>query len=76
MSGSTIEPGRLPILGVEDNAADAFAFERALAGTRYQLISVRRVADAKRVLERVSLRRHPAGYHAGGRGQPGACSSI
>ena len=50
----TIEPGRLPILGVEDNAADSFAFERALAGTRYQLIPVRSVADAKRVLERIS----------------------
>jgi signal transduction histidine kinase/CheY-like chemotaxis protein len=49
-----IEPGRLPVLGVEDNAADAFAFERALAGTRYQLVAVRSVADAKRVLELVS----------------------
>lgn len=49
-----LEPGRIPILGLEDNAADSFAFERALAGSQYQLVSVRSVAEAKRALERFS----------------------
>ena len=62
----TIEPGRLPVLGVEDNAADSFAFERAAAGTRFQLIPFRSVADAKRVLEADLACRHPARHHAGG----------
>lgn len=50
----SLEPGRVPILGVEDNAADSFAFERALAGSRYQLLAVRTVAAASRALERFS----------------------
>lgn len=50
----TVEPGRIAVLGVEDNAADSFAFERALADTRYQLVTVRNVAEAKRALERFS----------------------
>jgi signal transduction histidine kinase/CheY-like chemotaxis protein len=49
-----LEPERTPILGLEDNAADSFAFERALAGSRYQLVSVRSVAEARRALERFS----------------------
>jgi len=49
-----IEPGRVPVLVLEDDAADAFSLERALARSRYQPVSVRSVADAKRVLERVA----------------------
>jgi CheY-like chemotaxis protein len=49
-----LEPGRIPILAVEDNDADAFAFARALAGTRYQVLPARTVAQAKRALDRVS----------------------
>jgi signal transduction histidine kinase/CheY-like chemotaxis protein len=47
-----IDPDRIAVLGVEDDAADAFAFERALAGTRYQLVLVRSAAEASRALER------------------------
>ena len=46
-----VEPGRLPILVVEDNAADAFSVERALSRSRYQAIPARTIAEAKRVLE-------------------------
>jgi signal transduction histidine kinase/CheY-like chemotaxis protein len=48
----TIDPERIAVLGVEDDAADAFAFERALAGTGYQLVTVRSIAEAARALER------------------------
>jgi signal transduction histidine kinase/CheY-like chemotaxis protein len=47
-----IDPERITVLSVEDDAADAFAFERALAGTRYQLIPARSTAEAVRALER------------------------
>jgi signal transduction histidine kinase/CheY-like chemotaxis protein len=46
-----IEPGRVPVLVVEDNAADAFAIERALAGSPYQALSVRSTAKARRALQ-------------------------
>jgi len=52
--GWTIEQGRVPVLVLEDNPADAFSLERALAYSRYQPISVRTIADAKRVLERIT----------------------
>ena len=47
-----VEADRIPVLSVEDNAADTFAFERALAGSRYQLIAARTLAEAGRALER------------------------
>jgi signal transduction histidine kinase/CheY-like chemotaxis protein len=47
-----IDPERIAVLCVEDDAADTFAFERALVGTRYQLIAVRSTAEAERALER------------------------
>jgi signal transduction histidine kinase/CheY-like chemotaxis protein len=50
----TAEPGRLAVLTVEDNAADSFVFERALAGSRYQMLPARSLAEAKRALERVT----------------------
>jgi signal transduction histidine kinase/CheY-like chemotaxis protein len=49
-----LEDGRMPVLVVEDNAADAFAYERALAGSRYQALSARSLAQAKVALERFS----------------------
>jgi signal transduction histidine kinase/CheY-like chemotaxis protein len=49
-----LAPDRIPVLSIEDNAADAFAFERALAGSRYQLIPARSLAEASRALERFS----------------------
>lgn len=51
-----IEPDRVPVLIVEDNAADAFVSERALAGSSYQALTVRSVAQAKKALQCV----HPA----------------
>ena len=50
----SIEPGRLPVLALEDDPADALALQHALRGSRYQLLPVRSVAEAKRALERVS----------------------
>jgi CheY-like chemotaxis protein len=47
-----LEPGRVPVLTVEDNPADAFACERALAGSTYQPLPARSIAEAKRALER------------------------
>jgi len=49
-----LAPDRIPVLSIEDNAADAFAFERALADSRYQLIPARSLAEASRALERFS----------------------
>ncbi|MGA8401019.1 MAG: ATP-binding protein [Stellaceae bacterium] len=45
-----IEPGRLPVLVVEDDSADAFAIERMLASSRYQPIVAHTVADAKEAI--------------------------
>ncbi|MGE5538864.1 MAG: ATP-binding protein [Gemmatimonas sp.] len=49
-----LEPGRVPVLVLEDNAADAFSIERALAHTRYQPLPARDIGEARRVLERVT----------------------
>jgi signal transduction histidine kinase/response regulator RpfG family c-di-GMP phosphodiesterase len=53
-AGWTPEPGRLAVLVVEDDAVDSFTFERVLAGTRYQLLPTRSLAEAKRALEHVT----------------------
>jgi CheY-like chemotaxis protein len=47
-----IEPGRIPVLLVEDNSADAFAFERMLAPSSYQPIVTHTIQQAKEALER------------------------
>jgi signal transduction histidine kinase/DNA-binding response OmpR family regulator len=47
-----LELGRVPVLTVEDNPADAFACERALSGSAYQPLPARSIAEAKRALER------------------------
>jgi CheY-like chemotaxis protein/two-component sensor histidine kinase len=49
----TVDPDRLQILAVEDNPADSFSAQRALAQSRYQVIPVRSIVEAKRVMERV-----------------------
>jgi signal transduction histidine kinase/CheY-like chemotaxis protein len=49
-----VETGRLPVLLVDDDPADSFAMERGLSTSRYQILTVRRVADVRRALERVS----------------------
>jgi signal transduction histidine kinase/CheY-like chemotaxis protein len=47
------EPGRVPLLVVEDDAADAFALERMLAASRYQVVRARSIAQARRLLEQL-----------------------
>jgi signal transduction histidine kinase/CheY-like chemotaxis protein len=50
-----VEPGQAPVLVVEDNAADAFACERALAGSIYQAITARSTAQAKAALDKFPI---------------------
>ena len=50
------DAGRLPVLVVEDNPADAFAIKRALADSPYQALEARTIAAARGWLERL----HPA----------------
>jgi signal transduction histidine kinase/CheY-like chemotaxis protein len=45
-----IEPGRIPVLVVEDDSADVFAFERMLAPSRYQPVVAHTVAEAREAL--------------------------
>jgi CheY-like chemotaxis protein/two-component sensor histidine kinase len=46
-----LDPERLPVLVVEDNAADAFSIERIVADSQYQVMVAHNVAEAKRALE-------------------------
>src|SRR5688572_22665352 len=45
-----IVPGKLPVLVVEDADEDLLLFERALAGTRYQMVPARSVGGAMMAL--------------------------
>ena len=47
-----LEPGRVPVLIVEDDAADAFALERILAPSRYQPIVTATIDEARQLQER------------------------
>jgi signal transduction histidine kinase/CheY-like chemotaxis protein len=49
----TIEPGRIPLLLVEDDPADAHAIQRLLAGSLYHPLHARSVRDAKRIMQAV-----------------------
>ncbi len=51
-----LEPGSIPLLVVEDDAADAFALKRILADSSYQAITARSVRQAQQVLDEA----HPA----------------
>ena len=46
-----VDPGRTPVLVVEDDSADAFTFERILAPSSYQPIVARTISEAKRAME-------------------------
>jgi signal transduction histidine kinase/CheY-like chemotaxis protein len=46
-----VEPGRAPVLVVEDDPADALAIDRLLAGSIYQAVIVRSVRQAKSALD-------------------------
>ena len=48
-----LDAGKLPVLVVEDNPADAFAVRRALADSPYQAIEACTIAGARRWLERL-----------------------
>jgi CheY-like chemotaxis protein/anti-sigma regulatory factor (Ser/Thr protein kinase) len=48
-----IDPGRTPVLVVEDDSADAFTFERILAPSSYQPIVARTISEAKQAMEHV-----------------------
>ena len=52
----TVEPGKSPVMVLEDDPADAFAIERILAGSPYQMLRVHTVRQAQHVLRHV----HPA----------------
>jgi signal transduction histidine kinase/CheY-like chemotaxis protein len=49
----TVDPDRIPLLYVEDNAAEAFAITRILADTPYQALHATSVREAERILELV-----------------------
>ena len=49
----TVEPGRVPLLLVEDDPADAHAIQRLLAGSIYQPLHARSVRDARRIMQTV-----------------------
>jgi signal transduction histidine kinase/CheY-like chemotaxis protein len=48
-----LEPGRIPVLLVEDDPADALAIERLLAGSIYQPLLARSVRDARSLMQAV-----------------------
>ncbi|HEX4892183.1 MAG TPA: ATP-binding protein, partial [Hyphomicrobiaceae bacterium] len=45
-----LDPGRIPVLAVEDDGADMAVLERCLSGTRYQLIGAASIAESRRAL--------------------------
>jgi signal transduction histidine kinase/CheY-like chemotaxis protein len=49
----TVDPERIPLLYVEDNAAEAFAITRILADTPYQALHATSVREAERIMELV-----------------------
>jgi signal transduction histidine kinase/CheY-like chemotaxis protein len=51
--GWHLEPGKIPVLMVEDDPADAFTMERLLAGTDYQPVWARSIRQAQGILRRV-----------------------
>lgn len=48
-----LEPGRIPVLVVEDSDEDMLLYERALMGTRYQVVPTRSVSTARAALEAI-----------------------
>jgi signal transduction histidine kinase/CheY-like chemotaxis protein len=47
----SLQPGRAAVLVVEDNDADMAMYERALAGTRFQLVPARSLSAARAALD-------------------------
>jgi signal transduction histidine kinase/CheY-like chemotaxis protein len=48
-----LEPGRVPVLAVEDDPADAFALKRILSDTPYQTLHTRSIRRAQQILRLV-----------------------
>ncbi len=48
-----VQPGRVPVLVLEDDSADAFAFERIFAPSCYQPFIVRTVDEARRAIDQL-----------------------
>jgi signal transduction histidine kinase/CheY-like chemotaxis protein len=49
----SLDPGKVPVLMVEDDPADAFAMKRILADTPYQLLRARSIRRAQQLLQEV-----------------------
>jgi CheY-like chemotaxis protein len=49
----TPEPGKVPVMVVEDDPADAFTLERVLAGSIYQFLRVQTIRQAQEMLQRM-----------------------
>jgi signal transduction histidine kinase/DNA-binding response OmpR family regulator len=47
----SLQPGRAAVLVIEDNDADMTMYERALAGTRFQLVPARSLSAARAALD-------------------------
>ena len=52
-AGLSPDPSRKPVLVVDDDDADLLLYERALAGTQYQIVPVRSAAAAVKALESI-----------------------
>ena len=52
-AGLLPDPSRKPVLVVDDDDADLLLYERALAGTQYQIVPVRSAAAAVKALESI-----------------------
>jgi signal transduction histidine kinase/DNA-binding response OmpR family regulator len=50
---SPIQPGRVPVLVVEDSDEDLLLYERALSGTRYQVVPARSTTAAVAALDAI-----------------------
>jgi signal transduction histidine kinase/CheY-like chemotaxis protein len=51
-----LEEGRIPVLAVDDDPADAFGMERALAHSSYQVLTVHTLDEARQAMEQVTPR--------------------
>ena len=49
----SLEPGRVPVLAVEDDPADTFALRRILADTPYQPLCTRSIRRAQQILRQI-----------------------
>ena len=48
-----LEPGRVPVLVVEDSAQDLLLYDHYLRGSRYQPVVARTLSDARRLMDQI-----------------------